>query len=241
MFDNIGRNEDAEGGRRRIAALLLTLGASASVTGLTLALLAWRTVPLVLDVIDTEMDPFVEVTLPGDDDELTLPAAPPMIAAARAAVAEPTELTEPVEPTALPETVPTDVRDGGGTPEADPAGDPNGLPGGDGVPGGMGDGGGSGDGVRVMHWRDLEIKYQPKPIYPTAAEGLNLGEVECRAEISIDERGIPYDVAVTACPPMFQESAERALFRWRWYPATVEDRPTKAKFLMVLRYLPNEG
>ena len=70
--------------------------------------------------------------------------------------------------------------------------------------------------VRVFHQRELELKRRARLSYPEAAR--KLGEQRCLARVSIDETGVPYDVAVEGCIRLLHAAVRGALLRWRWYP-----------------------
>ena len=80
------------------------------------------------------------------------------------------------------------------------------------------------------------MKRRVSPEYPDVARDQNLGEVDCKVRIFIDEKGIPYDFRFQQCPKIFQSSAKKALAQWRWYPAKFQGQKVKAQFLLNIRY-----
>lgn len=88
---------------------------------------------------------------------------------------------------------------------------------------------------------EVRVKRRVAPTYPTAAKRLNLDEVPCRVQVTIDEGGIPYRVDDVDCPKVFHESAREALFQWRWYPAKIDGEVVHATFAVVIRYRLRSG
>ena len=93
-------------------------------------------------------------------------------------------------------------------------------------------------GYKVMHHSDVEWKNRAIPDYPEAAREMNLGEVECRVRMFVDEKGMPNDIEFVACPKVFQDTTREAFFKSRWYPAKVDNAKTRAQFLLVYKYVP---
>lgn len=73
------------------------------------------------------------------------------------------------------------------------------------------------EGLRAYGQDDVRIRRNPPPRYPDAAKWLNLGDQRCVAAVAIDEKGVPSDVKISACPKVFWEGTRQALLRWRWY------------------------
>ena len=93
-------------------------------------------------------------------------------------------------------------------------------------------------GYKVMHHSDVEWKNRAIPDYPEAAREMNLGEVECRVRMFVDEKGMPNNIEFVACPKVFQDTTREAFFKSRWYPAKVDNAKTRAQFLLVYKYVP---
>lgn len=243
MFDNVGKVNDQEATKRQLAALVLTgLLFSAVSASIVLYGLIWA----VQQVIETPQDEeLVEVVI--DDpslDEAPPPPPPPPPPAASSdpetedddtpeteeMVEEIKELDEKVE-----EKVAADVPKGGVE-----GGVEGGVVGGvaGGVVGGVvgGEIGGQLGGIRTFHHSEVTTKKRVSPVYPDAAKEMNLGNVDCRVRIFIDENGVPFDVKFEACPKVFQASAKDAIMQWRWYPAKVGTEKVKAQFLLNIAY-----
>ncbi len=78
MFDSVGRNTDLEANKRRAAAVVVLLVFGGALTGLGLAVAAWKATEAVIDMVMddeelVELD-IAEVTL---DEELPPPPPPP--------------------------------------------------------------------------------------------------------------------------------------------------------------------
>ena len=100
--------------------------------------------------------------------------------------------------------------------------------------------GGTGTGAKVFHHSELEVRQRKQPTYPEAARELNLGDQRCKARVFIDERGVPYDVIVEACPQAFHSETKRALLQWRWYSPRDGREKVKAQTIIAVTYkLPN--
>ena len=98
--------------------------------------------------------------------------------------------------------------------------------------------GGQLGGVRVFHHSEVKVKRRVQPRYPPAAQDLNLGDVVCRVNVFIDEKGVPYDIEPQNCPKVFHQEVKDALYKWRWYPAKVEGKAVKGQFLMAIKFVP---
>lgn len=61
------------------------------------------------------------------------------------------------------------------------------------------------------------IKRRSELRYPERARTLGLGTQRCEARVSIDTRGVPYDVRVEGCPEPFHPETRSGLLRWRWH------------------------
>ena len=96
--------------------------------------------------------------------------------------------------------------------------------------------GGSLDGAVPIHHSKLQIRRRIQPTYPEAAKAMNLGRVDCRVRVFIDETGKPYDVRMHACPKMFHDTTREALYKWRWYPARKDGQKVKVATMLKIRF-----
>ena len=240
MFDSIGVNPDAEVGRRRAGAVMLTLSMLATVGGFVFGISAYYAAKQVLGATDDV--PVVEVVMLDEAPPvaLSLPSAPAMSRGERSDLpAVSTTMTD--EPVALKPIV-------SDTPVVAPVGDPLGKE--TGVPTGtvngkcIGDacgqgeaGSGTGDAdIHVFHQSELQLKRQYQPDFPAQAEALGLTDARCIATVSMDDKGVPYSVVVTGCAETFQEETTANLMKWRWYPPKVGKEPTRARTQIGVTY-----
>lgn len=245
MFDSVGRNIDAEAGKRQLTALVLTLVVAGSVVGGGFLYAAWMATRYIIDQIQDDSD-MVEVVMedPGMDDALPPPPPPPPPPAASTPEPDdedvqqnPDEMSEDIKQ--LDEKVEDKVKnDKGGQEGGQEGGVVGGVEGG--VVGGVVGGviGGQLGGVRVFHHSEVKVKRRVQPRYPDAAQDLHLGAVICRVNVFIDEKGVPYDIEPQNCPKVFHQEVKDALYKWRWYPAKVERKAVKGQFLMAIKFVP---
>jgi protein TonB len=99
-------------------------------------------------------------------------------------------------------------------------------------------GGQLGGSVATVHHSELQIKRRVDPEYPEAARDMNLGIVDCRVRIFIDEEGVPYDLVFESCPRVFHENARDAVMKTRWYPHRVGRSKSRAQFVIRYRFVP---
>lgn len=246
MFDNVGKNLDEEATKRSFASVLITslmLGAGAA---FTLAYTTYKVVeefkPELLD------DAMVEIEISDEVDEEAPPPPPPPPPPAAAAeeeeeeeedeeetkepddmVEEQKELEKEVDTKIKTQERPAGVKDGveGGEKDGVKDGVKDGIK--DGVVGGQLDGG-----LRVFHHSELDVKKRKLPVYPEAAESMNLGDQRCKVNVKIDEKGVPYGVTVADCPKVFHDEAKGAIMEWRWYPPKVGNQKVKAQTLIAV-------
>lgn len=240
MFDSIGRTNDADAGRRGLAAAGLSAALVAALAATLAGLAAWGVATAAAARPDEE--PLVEVVLedPGLDG---LPPPPPPPPAGPAA--EPDRDATPRDPdeavATLDDPVTSEVEDA-------PGGAEGGVDGGveGGVAGGVVGGALGGEvggvigatGSAVIHHSEVTVKRRSPFEYPKAATDLALGEVDCRVRVFLDAEGVPTDVAVDTCPVVFHDAIRASLLRWRWFPARVAGKRVPAQFLMVVRFIP---
>jgi outer membrane biosynthesis protein TonB len=106
---------------------------------------------------------------------------------------------------------------------------------GDAIGGGDGDGPGTASGsITILRASELRWKRAPNPTYPDAARELNLPETACKAVITFDEQGTPYEVTFPACPRVFQEAARTAILNSRMYPQKRAGVAIKGRFTLNL-------
>ncbi len=238
MFDNVGKTNDVEAAKRRAASLLITMVVGGMV-GSTIFLYGLLTVAKAVQKVvqDEEM---VEVVIEDPVIEDAPPPPPPPPAGPVTPEEEedqtPDEMSEVVKEldTVIKDEVKADVASGG-----DPAGVVGGVLGG--VEGGVVGGvlGGTGStlgGYKTMHHSDVEWKNKAVPDYPEAAREMNLGDVDCRVRMFVDEKGMPNNIDFVACPKVFQDAAKEAFFKSRWYPAKVDNLKTKAQFVLIYQF-----
>jgi len=239
MFEQVGRHIDPGANTRKAQSAFLISTVGLATAAALVAIGSYHAASATLDAVEIPVD-VVEIAF--QEEEMAPAPAPPKIARGvrtpapeeRAQASEPSDKVAP-----LPDQVPDEVRS-----TAPPAGDPNGALDGDpdgvpdgsplGVPGGTD--GGTGSGPRTVHHRDVEVKRQRKPVYPEAARGMDLGDQSCVATLFISTKGVPYRVHVEACPPVFQDAAERALTEWRFYPYRAAGKATKAQFRLKITF-----
>ncbi|MBN2799355.1 MAG: energy transducer TonB [Deltaproteobacteria bacterium] len=249
MFDSVGKNIDEEQRKRQAwtLGLMLLLGGLAGVT--TVGLGAFTATKMILEQV-AESDDMIEVVIEEAEADLAPPPPPPP-PPPPAAADEPEEEEEPdEEPDKVnPDEMVEDVQDLEEDPsdkmqsEIKPAGVQGGVEGGveGGVVGGVMGGIVGGElggqlGPRVFHHSEVQVKRRVVPEYPAAAKDLNLGDVDCKARVFIDEEGTPFDIQFEACPRVFHQSTRDAIMKWRWYPAKVNREKVQAQFIINVKY-----
>jgi hypothetical protein len=61
--------------------------------------------------------------------------------------------------------------------------------------------------------------------FPPAAIGQDTRDTSCRADIEVSSTGLPTDVWVSECDPVFRDHAESALRRWRYETPMLDGAP----------------
>jgi len=86
-------------------------------------------------------------------------------------------------------------------------------------------------GRMVLHLtpQKLQVKSRVAPAYPTSEQLPPGTKVRCRATVTIDPGGRPYEVEVTDCQQGFQAESQRALKQWRWEPVLWRGEPIRAR------------
>lgn len=226
MFDSIGRDLDEEANKRSAISFGITVGG--------LGMIALGFVAASYFVVKTVAP---QLLLPEDMVEVMLdeeileapppPPPPPSSAPEEDEEEEPDEMIEEIKE--LEEKIEKEVKA-----KKEPAGPKGGVEGG--VIGGVEGGTVGGTGPMVMHSSKLTVKKQVQPIYPAAAETLNLGDQRCRARVFIDETGRVYDVRVETCPKVFHTATQSALMQWRYYPPKSGKDKVKAQILIGVTF-----
>jgi hypothetical protein len=84
---------------------------------------------------------------------------------------------------------------------------------------------------------ELELKKQVALAYPPAARALGLADVACLARVWLGADGVPYQVEVSGCDPVFFEATRDGILQWRWWPPTVDGEPVTAQAAIRVRYV----
>lgn len=87
---------------------------------------------------------------------------------------------------------------------------------------------------------EITVTRHVPPVYPATAQAEGLGG-SCAVRLFIDERGVPYQVQTERCPEAFVQPSLEAASSWRFEPVTVDGRPVRAQFVLVLKYTPTEA
>lgn len=82
----------------------------------------------------------------------------------------------------------------------------------------------------------LRVRRRVQPQFPPGAKHLGITEARCVLDLLVDTRGQVADVAVSGCPTVFHESAERAAWSWRFVPHRVGGEARSATFRLVVNY-----
>jgi len=83
--------------------------------------------------------------------------------------------------------------------------------------------------VLRLNAQQILVKHRIPPTYPRQ-EALSPGtKIRCRATVTIDPSGRPYEVEVTDCLQPFQAESQRALKQWRWEPVLWRGEPVRAR------------
>ena len=86
------------------------------------------------------------------------------------------------------------------------------------------------------HWSKVKYKRMPQFRFPDAAKQLNMTEEVCKVRFFIDEKGIPYDIAIEECPEVFHAEIEEKAYKARFYPYKSGSQPAKAQFVLTIRF-----
>lgn len=233
MFENVGRDPDKEGGKRRLISMILTIGLFGGGTGMSAAIAYYTATEVIPEILeDVELVELVEIEeVP---EEAPPPPPPPPPAAPDEEIDETS--TEQPQPDEMVEEIQEldEVEDKVASDKGRPPPDPNGVVGGE--YGGQAGGVVGGTGVRVMHHSEVEVKKRIDPEYPKAAKDANLGDQRCLVKVKIDEEGVPYDVVVENCPKVFHAATIDAIMKWRWYPPKVGKERVKAQITIGVNY-----
>ncbi len=241
MFENIGRSQDEEQGKRRAA--------SAGLTSILLASLIggfWVGVVITVTGIPDPLPetPMVFLVDPIAEPEPIAAPAPPAppperVKAAGGESDAPVPTDHFIDDVKALDSEPakkiTDLKTGGpgtkgpgegeceGTDciESTVIGDPNGM----------------GKATKRIHRLDVDRRRVINPVYPRAAKPLGLGTVRCKVLVTIDGKGVPTDAVVEDCPLIFHPESKDAMLRSRWYAPVVDgQRLNSAAFLVVIKF-----
>ena len=231
MFDSIGRDLDEEANKRSAISVAITIaliGAGSLGFMAATALVVKKMAP---EAYDEMVQIFTEEQV---EDELEAPPPPPPPPPSAAPEEEddeqePDEMVEEIKE--LDEKIDKEIKA-----KKEPAGPKGGMEGGviGGVEGGVV--GGTLGGPKMFHHSQLTAKKKIQPIYPSAAETLNLGDQRCQARVFIDETGRVYDVQVNKCPKVFHTATQSALMQWRYYPPKSGKEKVKAQILIGVTF-----
>jgi TonB family protein len=89
--------------------------------------------------------------------------------------------------------------------------------------------------VPERHWREVRPRSRVAPRYPVAAQKKGI-QGSCKVRFFIDQEGVPYKVKIEECPKVFHDAATKAALRWRFEPVEADGKPTRAQFLLSLRF-----
>jgi outer membrane biosynthesis protein TonB len=86
-------------------------------------------------------------------------------------------------------------------------------------------------GRMVLHLspQKIQVKSRVAPSYPIQEQLPPGKKVRCKATVTIDKSGHPYEVEVVDCLQPFQAESERALEKWRWEPVIWRGEPIRAR------------
>jgi hypothetical protein len=224
MFDTIGKRRSDE---RRLVPFVLSVLMNGSVVGGLVLLGAHRIEAVVAEV---PLPIVYYADAPPAEVPAAAAAAAPAGPVAKRAVAKRASIVESERPSEVASEVAPETGLGDVTGLAIDA--TTGGGGGSGTLGGTGTGGGP----RSVHWSQVAVKYRAKPKMPEAARMLSFTEESCNIRFFIDEKGKPYDMEVLECPAIFRDSALEAAWQWRFYPLKDNGVPTKAQFVLSIKY-----
>jgi protein TonB len=236
VFENVGRDPDKEGGKRRAVSLVLTILLIGGGVGVSAGLAYYTATEVLPDIIeDLELVELVEIAEEAMEEEAPPPPPPPPPPGPEEEIDEDSE--EAPQPDEMVEDVKDledKVEDRVAADKGRPPGDTDGQIGGEigGVAGGVV----GGTGARVMHHSEVEVKKRVDPSYPKAARDANLGDQRCLVKVSIGEDGVPYDVKVENCPKVFHAATIESIMKWRWYPPKVGKQKVKAQITIGVNY-----
>ncbi len=87
--------------------------------------------------------------------------------------------------------------------------------------------------VLQLKWNDVKATKQVKPIVPPFAK-LSM-PIRCEIVFTIDEQGVPFEVAIEECPEALHRNATKAANKWRFEPVIREGQAWKASFKVILK------
>jgi len=251
MFESTLEAQGLNDGERRLGSMSVAVMAHVGIVAAIVAVTAIIVPPIILPEPPPNFVPIVQG--PRLDDISPHLADPPPIKgktdsskADHALKPPPAEPQQPPAdtPSALPTPEPTPPGseiDGLGLdgPPGDPNGSPYGVP--DGL--GKGNGGASGDGDRgdpVFVTGDMVkpvLLVKVEPAYPEVARRAGMGgRVTVSAVIGLDG-GVETADVLASTNPLFDGSALDAVRKWRYRPATMNGRPVRVFFTVVVDFV----
>ncbi len=90
-----------------------------------------------------------------------------------------------------------------------------------------------------VRWTEVEVKERPtisESDFPQEARERGLPGEQCNVRLYVDEMGVPYDVKALACSEIFFPAAREIAMRYRFYPATIEEKPIRVEFDLLLNF-----
>jgi len=251
MFESTLEAQGLNDGERRLGSMSVAVMAHVGVVAAIVAVTAIIVPPIILPEPPPTFVPIVQG--PRLDDISPHPAEPPPIKGNKAPKPEHSLATPPVEPqqppTDTPRTLPTPEPTPPGSEFAGlgldgPPGDPNGSP--DGVPDGLGKGdgghgGGEGDGGDPVFITGDMVKpvllVKVEPAYPEVARRAGMGgRVTVSAVIGL-EGGVETADVLASTNPLFDRAALDAVRKWRYRPATMNGKPVRVYFTVVVDFV----
>ena len=106
---------------------------------------------------------------------------------------------------------------------------------GEGAGGGAGAGpGGAGAGIGGPD-RALQVRREVYPRFPKEARKFK-EDALCGVLFTVDAEGVPTDIEVDTCGPIFRPAVLEAVWKWRFYPLLVNGVAQPATFKLRVRF-----
>ena len=87
--------------------------------------------------------------------------------------------------------------------------------------------------ARLLDWSEVIVRRRVEPRIP---RDTSEGSATCDVFFFIDERGHPYDIAVTGCAEPFATEAREAAWLWRFRPTRHDGERIKVQTLIRFRF-----